>query len=116
MRWVRWEICLCHVAGALAEPGVDTVDALEDVAVETEFFVSFQGFKHWLFNVLCMIWEIQMMTNWVNVRIFWGVGHMYDTELVIEAGDSEWETCTGVELAWDVCNSEKKYAKLFYPS
>jgi hypothetical protein len=46
---------LCHVAGALAEPGVDTVVALEDVAVETEFFVSFQGFKHWLFNVLCMI-------------------------------------------------------------
>ena len=51
MRWVSRDICLCHVAGALAEPGVDTVD----VAVEAEFFVSFQGFNHWLFNVLCMI-------------------------------------------------------------
>jgi hypothetical protein len=45
MRWVRGEICLCHVAGALVEPVVDTVNALEGEAVEAEFFVSFQGFK-----------------------------------------------------------------------
>ena len=36
------------------------------------------------------------------------VGHVHDDELVTEAGDSEWESRTGVELACDVCDLGEK--------
>ena len=48
---------MCHVAGAIAEPGVDTEDALEDVLWKLNILCHFMGLDdsdHWLLNVLCV--------------------------------------------------------------